>query len=253
MNLDLENKIVIVTGANGGIGSAICQEFLKEGSHVIAFYRGDEGKISHLVDWANSNKIEKNHLHPMKVDIGDISQLKSAIDEIITTHKKIDVLVNNAGWTLEKPYLTLKDEEWEKIISINLSTLSHLSKLASKHMFMQREGNIVNISSVVGTTGGRGVCAYSVAKAGVNRLTECMALELGRKGVRVNAVCPGVIDTGMSTQLQVMAGDRLKERTPLERSGTPDEVAKAVLFLASNKTASYITGAKLYVDGGVSL
>ena len=175
------------------------------------------------------------------------------MDTVLESLDHIDILVNNAGWTVEKPFLILTDEEWDRIFSINLTSVARLSRLVMKGMLEQKKGAIVNISSTVANCFGRGVSAYASAKAAINRLTEVLALEMGKKGLRVNTVCPGVIDTPMSEWMIHRLDKQIQERTPLHRVGTVDEVAAAVLFLASETTASFITGQHIYVNGGVNI
>jgi 3-oxoacyl-[acyl-carrier protein] reductase len=147
----------------------------------------------------------------------------------------------------------MEDDQWEEVMQVNFTAATWLTKAVLKPMFKARGGAIINVSSVLGRRFGRGVVAYSAAKAAIERFTEALAMEVGRKGIRVNAVCPGVIETKMSQGLMHLHGERIQEHTPLQRVGRPEEVTKAVLFLASESMASFITGHKLYVDGGFSL
>jgi 3-oxoacyl-[acyl-carrier protein] reductase len=252
MKLGLENKIVIITGANGGIGSSIAQAFLEENSRVILFYRGKLEKLKPLLEWAKENQHE-HKVFPFEVDLSNSENIKKVVNEVIEKFERIDVLVNNAGSTVEKPFLSISDEEWNEIVGINLTSIFKLSKEVVKHMLGQKKGAVVNISSVVGERFGRGVSAYAACKAGVNRITECLAQEMGKKGIRVNSVCPGIIETKMSQAMTFTLSKYLDDLIPMKRLGRPDEVAKAVLFLASDEAASYINGHNLFVDGGISL
>lgn len=253
MDLNLERKVVLLTGANGGIGMAIAQGFLREGAIVICLVRGDRSRITELDEWVKAENISRDQLFCYDVDIGNKATLAEAVDVVAKEHKSIDILVNNAGSAIETPFLALTDDEWDQTIEINLNVTARLIHLVARHMYRQKSGSIVNISSVVSHATGRGVSAYAAAKAGVNRLTEILALEMGRKGIRVNAVAPGAIDTKMSRALMTRAGDIVLERTPLGRMGLPIEVANAVLFLSSEKTAAFITGHIFNVDGGICL
>jgi len=253
MDLKLQNKVVIVTGANGAIGSGICRAFLKEDALVIPFYRGQISKLNFLYEWLKENHLATEKIFPVEVDLESNDSLKRAIDSVLESFDHIDILVNNAGWTVEKPFLVITDEEWDRMISINLTSVARLSRLVMKVMLERKQGAIVNISSTVANSFGRGVSAYASAKAAVNRLTEVLALEMGKKGLRVNTVCPGVIDSPMSEWMIHRLDQHIRERTPLRRIGTVDEVAPAVLFLASEATASFITGQHIYVNGGVNI
>lgn len=253
MDLKLKDKVVIITGSNGAIGADICQGFLKEGAIVIPFYRDQISKLDFLYDWLSENKIKKNKIYPICVDLESTDSLKNAVNETIQKFNYIDILVNNAGWTVEKPFLAITDDEWDQIISINLTSVAKLSRIVMKNMLERKKGNIVNISSTVANTFGRGVSVYSAAKAAVNRLTEVLALEMGKKGLRVNTVCPGVINTPMTESMVYRLSKHIRERTPMQRIGEVCEVTPAVLFLASEVTASFITGQHIYINGGVNL
>jgi 3-oxoacyl-[acyl-carrier protein] reductase len=253
MDLQLQNKVVIVTGATGAIGTGICQAFLKEDALVIPFYRGQISKLELLYQWMKENDIGTEKVFPVEVDLESVDSMRSGVDSVLESFDRIDILINNAGWTLEKPFLILTDEEWDRMISINLTSVARLSRLVMKGMLERKQGAIVNISSTVASAFGRGVSAYASAKAAVNRLTEVLALEMGKKGLRVNTVCPGVIDTPMSEGMIHRLDQHIRERTPMRRIGTVDEVAPAVLFLASEATASFITGQHIYVNGGVNI
>lgn len=253
MDLALQNKVVIITGCNGGIGSAITQAFLKEGALVVGAYRQPLSKLDELFAWIKSNQVFEQNFFPLEVDINSTVSIQKGLEEILNKWKRIDILVNNAGATVETPFLALEDEDLDSIYASNFSSLAKLSREVGKIMMRQKGGNIVNVSSTVSDRYGRGVAAYASMKAAVNRLTEVMALELGKKNIRVNAVCPGVVQTKMSNALQDRHSQMLLDQTPLKRFATPEEVSKSILFLASDKTASFITGTKIFVDGGIRL
>ncbi len=253
MDLGLERQIVLLTGANGGIGMAIAQAFLKERAQVLCFVRGGLERMPEIITWMKTEAVDEMLLEIFDIDIGDQTSLESGIEMVIAKYKRIDILVNNAGSAVEVPFLMMEDEDWQSCIDFNLNMTARLTKKVCKYMLREKKGSVVNISSIVGSATGRGVSAYGAAKAAMNRMTEILALELGRKGVRINAVAPGAIDTKMSKALMDRAGEIVLERTPLNRMGLPNEVAQAVLFLASEKTGSFITGHILNVDGGISL
>jgi len=253
MDLKLRNKVVIITGSTGAIGLEICKGFLHEGSMVVPFYRPPLSKLDGLFAWGKENDIEKSRIYPVCVELDSTASLQQGVDEVYSKFNGIDVLVNNAGWTVEKPFLAITDEEWDELIRINLTAVARLSRLVIKIMMERKKGSIINISSTVAQMFGRGVSVYAAAKAAVNRLTEVLALEMGKKGIRVNTVCPGVIHTPMSGPLVDRLSKHIFERTPMQRIGETAEVVPAVLFLASEAMASFITGQHLFVNGGVNL
>jgi len=253
LDLQLKNKIVVVTGCNGGIGSAIVQSFLKEGALVVGVYRNSLSKLDELFNWINLAEIPLNNFIPIEMDIDSTPSIQQGLGVVLKKWNRIDVLINNAGATIETPFLALEDNDIDIIYSSNFSSLAKLSREVGKIMLRQKNGNIVNISSAVSDRFGRGVSVYASMKAAVNRLTEVMALELGKKNIRVNAVCPGVVETPMSNALQDRHSVILLNNTPLRRFATPSEIAMSVLFLASDVTASFITGTQIFVDGGIRL
>ncbi len=163
------------------------------------------------------------------------------------------MLVNCAGHALELPFLLTEEEQWEEVIAVNLTSVARFTKLVVKQMYRAKRGAVVNVSSVLGLRFGRGTVAYAVSKAGIVRFSQALALEVGPKGIRVNTVCPGVIKTSMSQNLTRRLDERLHEMTALRRVGTAEEVSHTVVFLSSEKAASYITGATVVIDGGISI
>jgi 3-oxoacyl-[acyl-carrier protein] reductase len=253
MDLQLAGRIVVVTGATGGIGGAICRAFLEEGSVVVPVYRGGPDRLRALLDWATGAGIPQASIRPVEMELSDPASAARGVDEVVGSLGRVDVLVNCVGHALEVPFLLTEEEQWQRVMDINLSSVARLTRLVVKHMFKARSGAVVNVSSILGARFGRGTVAYSVSKAGIIRFSEALALEVGSRGVRVNTVCPGVIETAMSRDLTERFGERLHDMMPLSRPGRPDEVSHAVLFLASPRTASYITGTTVVVDGGMSI
>jgi 3-oxoacyl-[acyl-carrier protein] reductase len=253
MDLDLSGKIVMVTGATGGIGSAICRSFLQEGSVLVPVYRGSSRRLQPLLDWAREVGIAGESICPAEIELSDPLSTRAGVGSVLERLGRVDVLVNCAGFALEVPFLLTDDEQWEKVIDINLSAVARITRAVVKEMFKVRNGAVVNVASILASRFGRGVVGYSAAKAAIVRFSAALALEVGSRGVRVNTVCPGVIDTAMSKDLNARLEDRLHEMMPLRRPGQPDEVSGAVLFLSSAKAASYITGATVVVDGGLSI
>jgi len=253
LDLKLENKIVIVTGGTGNIGEYICKAFLEEKAIVVCAYLNKIVKIKQIQKWMEEKGIQAENLLPVRADLTLPEEAETIIAGALNSFGKIDVLVNCAGTLKEINFLMMEEEDFEKVWTINFASLARFTKLALPSMMQARSGSIINISSVLGTRFGRGAIAYAASKAAVDRFTQSLALEVGKKGVRVNAVCPGIINIGMATKIIRSKGDNILDSTPLKRYGKANDVAKAVLFLASEETASFITGHKLFVDGGISL
>lgn len=233
----MENKIALVTGGNKGIGKAISDQLAKDGYTVLVLTRTPQPDCPH------------------RFYAGDVSSeddMNRIVEEIYQEYGFVDVLVNNAGITKDNLMLRMTTEDYMQVLNINLVSVFYLSKLVSKHMLKKRSGKIINISSVVGLHGNAGQTNYASAKAGVIGLTKSMAKEFAPRGIQVNAVAPGFIETAMTDSLPDTTKDSIKKQIPLQRFGTPDEVAGVVSFLASDK-ANYITGQVLSVCGGMSI
>jgi len=246
----MHGKVVIVTGASSGIGGAAAELFARNGSTVVAVGRNEKG----LAEARSRAKSSAGTLVPHLADLAEMSQLERVVSETLDHHERIDVLVNSAGvlkgGSLEK--MTL--DEWDKTMNINLRSVVALSQKCSPHL-VKTKGNIVNVSSVAGTRAFPNLLAYCVSKAAIDQFTRCTALELATKGVRVNAVNPGVVITnlhkrgGMEEKAYEEFLEHSKVTHPIGRPGTPEEVAELIYFLASDK-ASWITGATYAIDGG---
>jgi 3-oxoacyl-[acyl-carrier protein] reductase len=245
MNGEFSEKVVVVTGALGALGSVIVKRFADEGAVVYACFRGDLSRFEQ-----EKSIFGDGLVFPCSFDVRSADQCSVAISKIVDTHKKIDILINNAAVNKPDPFMVTDNETWDTILSTNLDAVRHLCVAAAKPMMIQRSGVIINISSVLAHTLGRGSSAYAASKAALDRFTEVTSVELGKRGIRVNAVAPGLLQSGMGDAMMSQAEKISLDRTPLGRKGTPDEVANAVLFLSSEK-ASYITGHILTVDGGL--
>ena len=243
--MSLEGKIVVITGAAQGIGRQIALDFAKNKARVVILDLNEEG----LKDaQAQIGAYSECTYYP--VNVTDGSQIEEAINKIIDKFAKIDILVNNAGITKDNLGLRLSESDWDKVITVNLKGAFLCSKLCAKYMVKQRSGKIVNISSIIGIIGNAGQSNYSASKAGLIGLTKSFAKELGVRNICVNAVAPGYIQTKMTDSLPDKVKDEMLKRIPLNRFGSPNDVAKAVVFLASAE-ADYITGQVLVVDGGM--
>lgn len=236
----LENKVAIITGASRGIGKVIAHEFHAEGASVVI---GDIAESSVADELGERARF-------IKVDISKKEDAQRLIDFSLESFGKIDILVNNAGITRDALFIRMKDEDWENVIRINLTGTAYCTRAVARPMMRQRSGRIINMASVVGLTGNVGQANYAASKAGVIGLTKTMAKELASRGITVNAIAPGFIDTPMTAKLSEKAKKKMLDTVPLRRMGTPKDIAEVATFLASDK-ASYITGQVIQVDGGM--
>ena len=238
-------KTALVTGGSRGIGRACAIELANAGCNVAITYAGNEAKAQETI--AELEKIGVK-AKAYRFDIKDRVAALAAIEEIHKEFETIDVLVNNAGITRDNLIIRMSDEEWESVINTNLTGTFNVTKPVCKIMMKQRQGAIVNISSIVGISGNAGQSNYSAAKAGLIGFTKSLAKELASRNIRVNAIAPGFIQTDMTAGLD---SDMVAEHIPLKRLGQPEDIAKAVKFLALDTT--YITAQVLGVDGGLSI
>ena len=242
----LDGKIVLVTGATRGIGKAIALTLGSSGATVIGTATSDEG-ADNISKVLFDNKISGKGI---VLDVKDNDQISSLGEGIKKDFGSIDILVNNAGITRDNILLRMKEDEWEDIINTNLSSIYKMSKSVLRGMIKQRSGRIISITSVVGAMGNAGQSNYAAAKAGIIGFTKSLAREVGVRGITVNAIAPGFIETDMTSSLPDNQKEALASQVPMGRLGTADEIAQAVLFLASDG-GSYITGQTLHVNGGM--
>ena len=244
--MDLSGKVAVVTGGSRGIGKCVCLELGRAGAAIVIL-----DVVQDVLDQAvaelNGTGI-KTTGH--KVDVSDPAAVEAVVEKITENGGRIDILVNNAGITRDNLLLRMTDEEWDLVQKVNLKGTFNLTRAVGRIMLSQRSGSIVNLASVSGIMGGYGQANYSASKAGVIALTKVAARELAKRGIRVNAVAPGFIATAMTEVLGEPVKAKYIELTPLARMGKPEEVAKAIRFLASDD-ASFITGQVLKVDGGM--
>ena len=243
----LENKTVLITGASRGIGNGIATVFAEHGANVVFTY-------SSSVDAANALEAK---LQTMGVqakgyqsNAADFTQAQELVENVLADFSTIDVLINNAGITKDNLLMRITEEDFDKVIEVNLKSVFNLTKAVQRSMLKQRQGSIINMSSVVGVKGNAGQSNYAASKAGIIGFSKSVALELGSRNIRCNVIAPGFIETEMTAQLSedVVAGWRAG--IPLKRGGTPNDVANACVFLASD-LSSYITGQVINVDGGM--
>lgn len=241
----LENKVAIITGGAGGIGLAAVKRFLKEGAKVaIVDYDKQQGE-----------KIEAElgeNVAFFAVDVSKLADVKEMVEQVVDRFGKIDILINNAGITRDATLVKMSEEDFEKVIQINLNGVYYCTQAVAPHMIAQGSGKIISTSSVSGVYGNFGQTNYAATKAAIIGMTKTWAKELGRKGINVNAVAPGFTATPMVEKMPEKVLQQMEGITSLQRLGKPEDIANAYLFLASDE-ASYITGHVLQVDGGIMM
>jgi 3-oxoacyl-[acyl-carrier protein] reductase len=242
--MNLENQVALVTGASRGIGRAIALELARQGARVVGTATtesGAEAISAYLAEFGGKGVV---------LNVTDPAQCASVIDDIAKTVGGIGILVNNAGITQDQLAMRMKDEEWDSVIATNLTAVGRLARAVLRGMMKAKQGRIINITSVVGSSGNPGQMNYAAAKAGVAGMSRALAREIGSRNITVNCVAPGFIDTDMTKGLGDAQHEALLTQIPLGRLGQPEDIAHAVAFLAGPQ-AAYITGTTLHVNGGM--
>ena len=247
--MNFTGKTAVVTGGSRGIGRAICLELARGGANVMLCYAGNEQAA---LDTVAACEALGAKAAAMRCDVSKTDEVKALVDAALQQFGAVHILVNNAGITRDGLLMTMKEDAWDQVLDTNLKGAFLTMKAVARTMMKQRYGRIVNLSSVVGLHGNAGQVNYAASKAGVIGMTKSLAKELASRGVTVNAVAPGFIDTDMTAALPQAARDALLPTSPTQRLGAAEEVAQAVAFLASDQ-AAYITGQVLAVDGGMSM
>jgi|SRR5215203_1437735 len=243
--IDLSGRVALVTGASRGIGRAIAEKLAARGAHVVAAARGDNAAATVDAIQAAGGKADA-----LALDVTESGAAETAIAATAGKHGRLDILVNNAGITKDQLMLRMKRDDWDAVLGTNLTAAFALTQAALKPMLKQRGGRIVCISSVVGQSGNAGQANYAASKAGLIGFAKSVAMEVASRGITVNVVAPGLIDTDMTRAITGSAHEEWASKIPLKRLGTPGDIASAVCFLASDE-ASYITGQVLAVNGGM--
>ena len=242
----LKEKLVLVTGASRGIGRAIALTLGDAGATVIGTATSDEGAANISTTFTENNILGKG----MKLNVTDNDQISALIKSITEDYGSVDILINNAGITRDNILVRMKEDEWDDIINTNLSSVYKMSKSVLRGMIKKRSGRIISITSVVGSMGNAGQSNYAAAKAGIMGFTKSLAREVASRGITVNAVAPGFIETDMTDSLPEDQKLALATQIPIGRLGTTNEIAQAVLFLADD-SGSYITAQTLHINGGM--
>lgn len=238
------SKVIIVTGASRGIGRATAKLLAESGYKVIADYNKSEDKAKELQKELKEEGID---IDIFKADVSKREECRALVEFAISKYKKIDVLVNNAGISIWGPFLDVTDEEWRNIVDVNLYSVFAMTQEAAKYMVNEKNGSIINISSIWALVGSSCEVPYSVTKAGVDGLTKSLAKELGPSNIRVNSIAPGAIDTDMNSNLTDEERKELEEETPLGKIGKPEDIAKTVKFLVEDE---FTTGQVISPNGG---
>jgi acetoacetyl-CoA reductase len=240
---DMTGQVALVTGGIRGIGRAICERLAGRGVEVAAGYSSDKEAAQKFLDDHRGGSIHQGN-------IGSNADCERVIGEVLDQHGRLDILVNNAGITIDKTVRRMTPEDWDRVVHVNLSGAFYLSRAILQHMLDRGSGRIINISSVIGSSGNIGQANYAAAKSGMFGLTMSLALEMARKGITVNSVTPGYITTDMTAAVPEAAMEKVIARIPAGRLGEPDEVARVVEFLA-DPDSGYITGQVYAVNGGL--
>ncbi len=247
--MDFTDKVAVVTGGSRGIGRAIALRLAQGGAKVVVNYRGNEdaaGEVVALIKAAGGEAIS------VQADVSQIADAQALIDAAKTAFGRIDILVNNAGTTRDTLLLRMSEDDWDVVIDTNLKGTFNCIKAVSRQMMRQRYGRIVNVTSVAGISGNAGQANYASAKAGIIGLTKTVAKELGGRQITCNAIAPGLVLTDLTADLPQNMFDQAVERTPLGRTGTVEDMAAAVAYLASEE-AGFVTGQVLAIDGGLTI
>lgn len=242
----LEGKVAIITGGGSGLGEAACKLFAEQGAKVVVADYNFENAIRVHTD---INKLGYDSI-PVKVDVADRTQVDGMVTDVLHTFGKIDILINNAGITMDKTLAKMTQEQWDRVIAVNQTGVFNCTQAVVPHMITQKFGRIISTSSIVGRFGNVGQTNYSATKAAVIAMTQTWAKELGRKGITANAVAPGFIATPMTKAMPPEVLKKMEGMVPLQRLGEPEDIANTFLFLASDM-GKYVNGATIDVNGGL--
>jgi 3-oxoacyl-[acyl-carrier protein] reductase len=246
----LKGKNVIVTGGTAGIGRQIALTFAAHGANIAIFGRSEERAKEVISELEKAKIFPEQQFHAEIVNVGDKAAIDAAIQDLLSKWEQIDVLINNAGITRDGLLMKMKEEDWDEVIEINLKSVYNTCQALVRPMMKARKGKIINVSSVVGLTGNAGQVNYAASKSGIVGFTKALAQELATRGICVNCIAPGFINTSMTGALNETQQEGILRKIPMGRIGDPEEIANAALFFASDMS-SYVTGQVLTVDGGM--
>lgn len=247
--MSLKGRNALVTGGSRGIGKAIAIALAKEGANIIINYTSNSQSAEAVVNEIQSYGVKAL---AVKANVSNSQEVKAMMEEIEEKLEGVDILINNAGITRDNLFMRMKDEEWQQVMDVNLNGIFYCTKAVVRRMMKQKYGKIINMSSVVGVMGNAGQANYCASKAGVIGMTKSLAKELAPKGINVNAIAPGFIDTDMTAVLNENIKDQMLEHIPLKKYGKPEDIANLVVFLSS-ENSQYITGQVIHVDGGMAM
>jgi len=244
----LEGLVALVTGGSRGIGKGIVESFVKEGAKVAFVYNSSKEAADAIV----SDLSSIGEVIAIQADVKSKEAAQKAVDEVLEKWERIDILVNNAGVIRDGLLATMDEDDWRTVIDTNLNSVYNFTQSVMRPMMSQRSGRIINMSSVASEMGNQGQTNYAASKGGINGFTKCLAAEVGRRNITVNAIAPGFIETDMTEAVRNAAEGEIKKAISLRRLGKPEDIANTAVFLASSD-ASYITGQVIEVDGGLTL
>lgn len=247
--MNLSSRVALVTGGSRGIGRGVVEKLAAAGAKVAFVYHSNQAAADAL---ANTLKEAGHEALAIQADAAKKADADRAVEQVVATWGRLDILVNNAGITKDGLLATMTSENWQAVIDTNLTSVFNFCQAVTRQMMGQRYGRIVNMSSVAADFSNPGQCNYAASKAGIEGFTRCMATELAKRGITVNCVAPGFIETDMTISVVNSFGEKIKQAIPVKRLGKPEDIAYAVQFLVADE-ASYITGQTLKVDGGLTL
>jgi len=243
----LENKVALITGGSRGIGKGIVEVFAAQGAHVAFTYNSSAEAANAMADELSQNGVI---VKAYQSDAAQFDQAESLMTQVLADFGSIDILINNAGITKDNLLMRVSEEDFDRVIEVNLKSVFNMTKAVQRTMLKQRHGSIINMSSIVGVQGNAGQTNYAASKAGIIGFSKSVALELGSRNIRCNVIAPGFIETEMTQKLDEATVQSWRDGIPLKRGGTPQDIANTCLYLAS-ELSSYVTGQVIHVDGGM--
>jgi len=243
----LENKVALITGGSRGIGKGIVEVFAAQGAHVAFTYNSSAEAANAMADELSQNGVI---VKAYQSDAAQFDQAESLVAQVLADFGSIDILINNAGITKDNLLIRISEEDFDRVIEVNLKSVFNMTKAVQRTMLKQRHGSIINMSSIVGVQGNAGQTNYAASKAGIIGFSKSVALELGSRNIRCNVIAPGFIETEMTQKLDEVTVQSWRDGIPLKRGGTPQDIANTCLYLAS-ELSSYVTGQVIHVDGGM--